>query len=250
MELSNATRTATLTPNHKEDSDLLRVRQRDSHSTGSLHVPQHPIVGLQRAFGNRAVQQMLTPLILQPKLTIDAHGSDDGRSNPSNLAREAANQSFRQRNMLQRIPLHTLQQNLGNRALARFFQQTPPVAFVGSIQRDTARTPDSRDPDTCGVKTVEIPSPGTPSNGVVLKRGEKASEGILWVKNVGECEIFIHCFDANGGLLDKTKPLDLPPGASEPRFIPPPKTAQITAYGLNDCNKHSVLQYDPCAGIN
>jgi Domain of unknown function (DUF4157) len=164
MELSNAAR--TLTPNRKEDSELLRAQQHDSRSAESvsLQAPQHPVAGLQAAFGNRGVQRMLAPYILQPKLTVSARdeihekeadavaeqvtaqasraaaatGSDDDHNNPRGLDKKVTNPSSVQRSMLRRIPIHTLQQNLGNRALARLFQQTSPARAVPELSRKCA----------------------------------------------------------------------------------------------------------------
>ncbi len=164
MERSNAARTATLTPNHKEGSDLFRAQQHDSHAAGSLHVPQHPVAGLQVAFGNRAVQRMLSPHILRRKLTVGASvgihekeadavteqvtssqtlrataatGADDDH-NPRNLTGRAANQNSAQRSLLRQIPIQTLQQTLGNRALARLFQPISPVPPVATLSRKCA----------------------------------------------------------------------------------------------------------------
>lgn len=103
--------------------------------------------------------------------------------------------------------------------------------------------------ELCGVRTVEIPSPGTPHNGVTLKSGVSANEGVNWLKNVGQCRIFIHCFDGGGKLLDEANPLELRPGGQEPRFIPPPGTRKIVAFSATDCDNYSALHYDPCTGI-
>ncbi len=155
MESSITTRTATQTPNHKE-AHVFRAHQCDSDSAGlgHLQVPPHPLAGLQTTVGNRAVQQIL-PTILRRKLKVGAPediqekeadtvaeqgtlartllpaagtpGSDDERSNPRGPARKDADRTFAQRNMLRRMPIQTLQQSLGNHALARLFQQTLPV---------------------------------------------------------------------------------------------------------------------------
>lgn len=120
MEGLNAARTATLTPNHKKDSDVLHA-QHDSRSVGSLYAPQHPVAGLQTAYGNRAVQQMLASLIRQADAVSDDH------NNSRSLAGGVTDQSSAQRSLLRQIPIHTLQRNLGNRVLARFFQRTRPA---------------------------------------------------------------------------------------------------------------------------
>src|ERR1700683_2027354 len=170
MERSTAARTATLTPNHKEGSDLLRAPQKDSHSAGPIHVPQHPVAGLQTTFGNRAVQQMLAPHILRSKHTIgmphDIHekeadaiaeqaastqvsraaaatgSADDNNRLPGFTGLDASVRSaprrFEQRVPIWQIPLRTLQQGLGNRALARVFREMLPPMVSERLERKCA----------------------------------------------------------------------------------------------------------------
>jgi hypothetical protein len=67
---------------------------------------------------------MLIPPILEPKLTVGAAGSNDDRHDSHSLTGKAADQNSAQRDMLRRIPIRTLQQSIGNRGLARLFQET------------------------------------------------------------------------------------------------------------------------------
>jgi hypothetical protein len=149
MENGGTFSTPTLSRNHKEDSDVLRARQRDSHSAESVRAPQHPVVGLQKALGNRAVQRMLARHIQQPKLLTstpdhlsqrDADpaaekvtmaytslavagatgGSDDGRSSTN----AASSHGLAHPELLHGTPIHTLQENLGNRSFSRLLQPT------------------------------------------------------------------------------------------------------------------------------
>jgi hypothetical protein len=107
-------------------------------------LPDHAVHSMQGSLGNRATRRVLAGGILQPKLTVGAPddiyekeadavaeqvlaqtshaaassgGSDDDHSNPRSVARKAADQESVQRSILRRIPIRTLQQTLGNRAL-------------------------------------------------------------------------------------------------------------------------------------
>ena len=153
---------SVLLPSRKEESEQGRALNPHSSETETARsqAPPHALQSFQVIFGNRSAQRVLVPLIIQPKLTIgapddvyekeadavaeqvmstqaslaaaSASGSDDDHNDPRSLAEKAACQRSAQRSMLQRIPIRTLQQTLGNRALARL------------LQRDISRTGSSR----------------------------------------------------------------------------------------------------------
>jgi hypothetical protein len=151
-------------------SPALRVAHPAVPAQASL--PDHPLHFMQRALGNRVTRRTLTAGFLQPKLTVGApddiyekeadevaeqvmartrlvaagaSGADDDPNNRHNLAGEAARQRSAQRSMLRRIPIRTLQQNLGNRALARLLQQTFPAPAVPELRRKCACGGDSKE---------------------------------------------------------------------------------------------------------
>jgi hypothetical protein len=177
MEKSTTARAAVMTPNHKEDSEALRAEHRDSHPerSANLQGSRHPVAGLQATFGNRAVQHLLSPLILQrsravaapdgihekesdavaEQVTVSqsalaaagASGSENPNS-PRSLAREAPQRSTPQ-SILRRTPIHALQQGLGNRAVARLFQQTPPAPAAPKLSRKCACGGDAKEKEEC-----------------------------------------------------------------------------------------------------
>jgi hypothetical protein len=178
MKGSIAERPAALLRNAKEDGQLLRAKRGESGAELSalFAASRHPIAGLQSAVGNRTLRLMLAPLTPRPKVTADApkaihekdadaaaeqvtlaqassagvaNASDDGQSNPRNATRKAANPSSAQRSLLRQVPIHTLQQNLGNRTLARLFQQVPPTPVVPELSRKCACAGESTSSDEC-----------------------------------------------------------------------------------------------------
>jgi len=180
MENATASRTAALTRNRKEDSEVLRAQQRDSHSAGSVHPPQHAVVGLQKTVGNRAVQRMLARHIQQPKLNAvaadpihekeadpvaaeatvahtsfaaaGASSSGDDHSQSRSSANGASSHRLARQELLRGMPIHTLQQDLGNRALARLFQPTPPAPAVAELSRACECGGESKEKDAEGDK--------------------------------------------------------------------------------------------------
>jgi hypothetical protein len=101
----------------------------------------------------------------------------------------------------------------------------------------------------CGVQTVELPSPGSSSNYVVLKSGDDVNRGILFITNVGKCKVFIHGTDGGGSPTDSSNPLQLGAGEYAFEYIPPTGSTMIVGVTTNDCSAYSALSYDPCTGI-
>lgn len=133
--------------------------------------PYHPVHSLQRSLGNQGTRRALTTGMLQPKLRVGApddiyekeadevaeqvmslqrrfsggaSSSDDDHNNSRNVGEQTATQRFAQRRMLQRVPIRTLQQNLGNRALARLLQETLSASPVPEVSRKCACGGESR----------------------------------------------------------------------------------------------------------
>lgn len=125
------------------------------------------------------------------------------------------------------------------------------LAMARTLQRQTDSQDQVKDQTAlqCGVRTVQLPSPGTSSNYVVLKSGPNVAEGIVFITNVGKCQVFIHGTDESGKSLNQTNPLTLDPGEYAFQFVPPPKSAMIVAVTSKVCNDDSAISYDPCAGI-
>ncbi len=125
------------------------------------------------------------------------------------------------------------------------------LAMARTLQRQS----DSLDQETdqtasqCGVRTVQLPSPGTSTNYVVLKSGPEVAQGIVFITNVGKCQVFIHGGDSSGRPLDPTNPLILDPGEYAFQFVPPPESAVILAVTSDQCRDYSAISYDPCTGI-
>jgi len=115
MKSAIAENPATLLRNAKEGAESLRGQRREGGPEGSSYAaaPLHAMAGLQNAMGNRALRRMLEPAGVQGKLSVDAGGG---------IGAKATLQGFTPQNALRRIPIGTLQQGLGNRKLARFFQ--------------------------------------------------------------------------------------------------------------------------------
>jgi len=103
--------------------------------------------------------------------------------------------------------------------------------------------------EPCGVRTIKLPSPGTSSNYVVLKSGPDVMEGVVYIRNVGKCPIFIHGTDAQGVPLDPGNPKKLAPQEYVFKFVPPPGSEMIVAVSDNQCSNDSAVSYDPCAGV-
>jgi hypothetical protein len=132
----------------------------DSPVSAQTSLSLSPVLSMQGSLGNRAARQILAAEFLQPKLTVgapddiyekeaDAVAEDvlartslaststsgsDGGDHHRGLAGKAAHQESAQRNILRRIPIHRLQQSLGNKALARLFRETfatPAMPQVG-----------------------------------------------------------------------------------------------------------------------
>lgn len=154
---------AALLPCSKEESELSPVLNPHSGETVRSQTPPEALQTLPAILGNRGAQRSLATLI-QPKLTIGARddiyekeadevaeqvvartrlaaagssGPDDegNGSDRRGLAGGAANQRSVQRNVLQRISIRTLQQNLGNHAVARLLQQTLPTPAATELRR-------------------------------------------------------------------------------------------------------------------
>ena len=166
---------SVLLPSRKEESEQGRALNAHSSETGAARSQAPPLAlqTLPAMLGNRWAQRVLAPLVIQPKLTIGApddvyekeadevaeqvmsaqtslaaagaSGSDDDHNDPHSLAGQAACQRSAQRSMLRRIPIRTLQQNLGNRALARFLQQTLSAPAVPELSRKCACGGDTKD---------------------------------------------------------------------------------------------------------
>jgi len=143
------------------------------HVPAQPQPPAHPVHAMQRSLGNRATRRILTGGILQPKLTIGApddvyekeadavaeqviartsltaagaSGSDDDNRDHHGLARKATDRESVRRDILRRIPIRTLQQALGNRALARLLKETRPVVpAVPGLSRKCACGGDAKE---------------------------------------------------------------------------------------------------------
>lgn len=151
-------------PTLREEPELRKLAERDSGAGVPLpsRRQEHPILGLQRTFGNRAVGRMLGVGVFQPKLTIGApddvyekeadevaekigsetaarrsagaaDAEEDDRGRGLQRARSAAAIAT-----LRRIPIRTLQQTLGNRALARLLQEAFPAPSMPGLRRKCA----------------------------------------------------------------------------------------------------------------
>ena len=164
---------SVLLPSRKEESEHSRAPNANSSETGMIRsqAPPHALRTLPSMLGNQSAQRVLAPLVIQPKLTIGApddvyekeadavaeqvmsvqtsfaaagaSASDDDHNDPRSLAGKAASQPSAsqpsaQRSLLQRIPIRTLQQTLGNRAFARLLQKTFPAPAVSELSRKCA----------------------------------------------------------------------------------------------------------------
>jgi hypothetical protein len=198
MKGSIAERPATPLRNAKKDRELLRAKQGESGAELSalFAAPRHPIAGLQSAVGNRTLRRMLAPLTPRPKVTSDAPngthekeadavaeqptsarasraavatGSDDDHNNSGSMTRKTANPSSAQRSLLRQVPIHTLQQNLGNRRLARLFQQAPHAPAVPELSRKCA----------CGGEAKDDASHAISSAGQAMAQGTAVDRDVL-----------------------------------------------------------------------
>ena len=120
---------------------------------------------LQRSLGNRVTRRTLASIVLQPKLTVGApddayereadavaeqvlartslaaagtSNSDDDDQDRGKVARKSANSRCAQHDLLRRVPVHTLQQTLGNRALARLLETAASASVSPVISRKCA----------------------------------------------------------------------------------------------------------------
>ena len=166
---------SVLLPSRKEESEHGHALNAHSSETGTTlsQAPPHALQTLTAMAGNRSAQRVLAPLVIQPKLTIGAPDdvyekeadavaeqvmlaqtslaatgasrSDDDRSDPHSLAQQGARQRSAQRSPLHRIPIRTLQQTLGNRALRRLLQQTLSAPAVPELSRKCALGGESKE---------------------------------------------------------------------------------------------------------
>ena len=74
----------------------------------------------------------------QPDIEAASASSDGDDDEHRSLARKAADQNLVRQMLLRRIPVRTLQQTLGNRALARLLQQPLPVPAPSELRRNCA----------------------------------------------------------------------------------------------------------------
>ncbi len=169
-ELESATKSSG--PTLREEPELRKLAERDSGAGVALPSlrHEHPILGLQRTFGNRAVGQMLGVNVLQTKLTIGAPddvyekeadevaekvASSEAafRASASSGATEGddprgrlrADRSAAARMLLQRVPIRKLQQTLGNWAFERLFHEAFPTPAKPELQRKCACGGDSKE---------------------------------------------------------------------------------------------------------
>jgi len=98
----------------------------------------------------------------------------------------------------------------------------------------------------CGVQHVVVPSPGTAINYVVLKQGASAAEGLRYVKNVGNCSVFLH------GLYPSMPEdtVEVKPGETRSGYVPHKGSTMIVAVSNKDCTDFSAIEYDPCVGVS
>ena len=111
--------------------------------------PLNAVHSLQRGVGNRATRRILTSGVLQRKLTVGAPGDacekeadevaekvlartstlangaagSDADDSDSHAGSRKASGAGRARSILLRVPIHTLQQSIGNRAVARLIRE-------------------------------------------------------------------------------------------------------------------------------
>ena len=126
----------------------------------------HPVHSMQGILGNLVTRRALTLGMLQPKLTIGAlddvyekeadevaekvmsqqaprseageSGSEDDRNNGGHSTGRLASQDSAQRSILQRVPIQTLQQTLGNRAFGRLLRQNALTASDPQVSKKCA----------------------------------------------------------------------------------------------------------------
>jgi hypothetical protein len=107
MKSASAEPAAEPLRNAREGPEFLRKHDSVSEQPAQFSALGHPIAGFQATVGNRGMRRILTSV-----------------GSPQSLSRQ--------------IPIHTLQQNLGNRALARLFQQTHPASAVPTLSQKCA----------------------------------------------------------------------------------------------------------------
>src|ERR1700683_1723862 len=134
------------------DHGIDRMREVDgerslpaAHSAvvGQASFPDHALHSMQRSLGNRVTRRTLVAERLQSKLTVGAPDSiyekeADTVAEQVTAARAPLAAAGAQRRMLRQIPIHTLQQSLGNRGLARLFRQTFPAPAIPELSRKCA----------------------------------------------------------------------------------------------------------------
>ena len=169
----------------KEEPEQHRVHGRTSGTEAPVIAPpqQHPVSGLQRVFGNRAVRRMLGPSVLQPKLTIgspdDIYEKEADQvaekvgaetalwSSPIGNAVDAGNtdldrrlqqdRSMAARRALRNIPIRRLQQTLGNQALSRLLRDAFPAPVTPESQRKCACSGGSEEEcPECRIKRLSV----------------------------------------------------------------------------------------------
>jgi hypothetical protein len=77
-------------------------------------------------------EEVMSP---QAVMAASGAGSDDDGDQQRRLARKAADQNLARQLLLRRVPIRTLQQTLGNRALARLLEQTLPAQGGPEVRR-------------------------------------------------------------------------------------------------------------------
>ncbi len=93
--------------------------------------------------------------------------------------------------------------------------------------------------------SVNVPCPGTTSNGVVLIGSDwQCAYGIANLANTGDCRLYMIALDANGAYNRNLPDVYLEPGDTMSHYTPPANAAQVLVVCSKDCSGQGVLEYD------